>query len=90
MIRYICKTKEELNYIIHKLDLEYSEGNLIEVNGALDSGVTITLNNNKKYSNFCHIVCDKCNIIGCTSRAKTLIKTSHLMREEKLNRILND
>ena len=90
MTRYLCKTEEELNYIIDKLKLDYSNESLNDIIKNFKIKRYVTLNYNKINTNYCHYMCNECYIIGCETRATEMKNVSNLMREEKLNRILND
>ena len=91
MSKYLCKTEEELNYIIKKYDCKYSHFHMDTIIRNLNIKGYIFLSKDFGEPSFCSGYCNNCGFsLTCSSYQLHHIYASHIMREEKLNRILND
>ena len=87
MARYVCKNMDEVNYIIKKFNLIFSKYNLDTIIKDMKLYGCITIS---KKPNFCSMSCDNCILPNCPYKTSILIQAYHIMREEKLKRILYD
>ena len=90
MNRYICKNVDELNFCIEKYKLEFVKHVLSNIYACLEKYNIISLNDQEFSTTYCHSYCHGCGNTNCKSKPNILINIRKIMREEKLNRILND
>ena len=91
MIRYICKKIEDIDYVCDKYNSGYTKEEYVQISYYIKmyENLVIYFQDNKiKYCS--HENCLDCSYEICDIRFSNIINTKYIMREEKLNRILNE
>jgi hypothetical protein len=92
MKSFICKTEEEIDYIVKKYEFQYTNNLILNIKSILPSTEIIRLTyNGIGKSGFCASMCEGCIANkDCKYIHNKVYYAEKLMREEKLKRILND
>ena len=89
MIKFLCKSETEVNYIIKKYNYKFEHSEIKDIIEQLHQYENIFLIKKSKRLYYCYNFCEDCGCEECGGYSLGFLNANNIMREEKLKNLLD-